>query len=353
LSSAGRGAWTAAQRRGSYSYGSEGPATAVAEQPQPLSADKKKPVLVTGASGLVGIHTCRELSKKGWQVRALVRDPAKAAMALGQLPVEFRVGDVRDASTLRSSLSGCGAVIHLAAIAIEKKGESYRESNTAATERLISAARAETVQRVIFMSQNGADSHSPYPFLRSKGVAQDSIKTSGLNWTILRPSVIFGPEDQFVNVLGRLIKLTPRVFPLPGGGSARFQPIAVDDVARVIRLTLEKKDTVHQSYDLGGAIPLTLLQMTERILTAMGTKRKIVPVPVKALRPLIALAQRLLPNPPVTPSLLDLLSLDNTVTNNALTEHFKVVPIPFAADELQYLRRITVRNALRSLFERG
>jgi uncharacterized protein YbjT (DUF2867 family) len=339
--------------RGSYSYGSEGPATAVAEQPQPLSADKKKPVLVTGASGLVGIHTCRELSKKGWQVRALVRDPAKAAMALGQLPVEFRVGDVRDASTLRSSLSGCGAVVHLAAIAIEKKGESYRESNTAATERLISAARAETVQRVIFMSQNGADSRSPYPFLRSKGVAQDSIKTSGLNWTILRPSVIFGPEDQFVNVLGRLIKLTPKVFPLPGGGSARFQPIAVDDVARVIRMSLEKKDTVHQSYDLGGAIPLTLLQMTERILTAMGTHRKIVPVPVRALRPVIALAQRLLPNPPVTPSLLDLLSLDNTVPNNALTEHFKVVPIPFAADELQYLRRITVRNALRSLFERG
>jgi Predicted nucleoside-diphosphate-sugar epimerases len=203
------------------------------------------------------------------------------------------------------------------------------------------------------MSQNGADSRSPYPFLRSKGVAQDSIKTSGLNWTILRPSVIFGPEDQFVNVLGRLIKLTPKVFPLPGGGSARFQPIAVDDVARVIRLSLEKKDTVHQSYDLGGAVPLTLLQMTERILTAMGTHRKIVPVPVKALRPLVAMAQRLLPNPPVTPSLLDLLSLDNTVANNALTEHFKVVPIPFAADELQYLRRITVRNALRSLFERG
>jgi NADH dehydrogenase len=339
--------------RGSYSYGSEGPATAVAEQPQPLSADKKKPVLVTGAAGLVGIHTCRELSKKGWQVRALIRDPAKAAMALGQLPVEFRVGDVRDASTLRSSLSGCGAVVHLAAIAIEKKGESYRESNAAATERLISAARAESVQRVIFMSQNGADSRSPYPFLRSKGVAQDSIKTSGLNWTILRPSVIFGPEDQFVNVLGRLIKLTPKVFPLPGGGSARFQPIAVDDVARVVRMSLEKKDTVHQSFDLGGAVPLTLLQMTERILTAMGTQRKIVPVPVRALRPLIALAQRLLPNPPVTPSLLDLLSLDNTVANNALTEHFKVVPIPFAADELQYLRRITVRNALRSLFEQG
>lgn len=341
------------QHRGSYSsYGSEGPATAVAEQPQPLSVNKKQPVLVTGASGLVGIHTCRELSKNGWQVRALIRDPAKAAMALGQLPVEFRVGDVRDATALRSSLTGCGAVVHLAAIAIERKGESYTESNTAATERLISAARAQAVDRLIFMSQNGADSRSPYPFLHSKGVAQDSVKTSGLRWTILRPSVIFGPEDQFVNVLARLIRLTPTIFPLPGGGSARFQPIAVDDVARVVRLSLEKKETVNQSYDLGGAVPLTLREMTERILTAMNTDRRLVPVPVKLLRPVVALAQRLLPNPPVTSSLLDLLALDNTVANNALTEYFKLVPVPFAADELQYLRRITAKNAFKSLFER-
>src|ERR1700674_1159147 len=339
--------------RGPYSYGSEGPATAVAEQPLPLSADKKKPVLVTGAAGLVGIHTCRELTKKGWQVRALVRDPARAAMALGQLPVEFRVGDARDATTLRNCLNGCGAVVHLAAIAIERKGESYADSNTAATARLISAARAESVQRMIFMSQNGADSRSPYPFLRSKGVAQDSVKTSGLRWTILRPSVIFGPEDQFVNVLGRLIRLTPKVFPLPNGGRARFQPISADDVARVVRLSLEKKESVGQVYALGGAVPLTLSEMTERILTAMGTHRKLVPVPVKILRPLVALAERLLPNPPVTSGLLDLLALDNTIPNNALTETFKIVPVPFAGDELQYLRRITAENGFHSLFERN
>ena len=336
-----------------FGHGSEGSATAVAEQPLPLSADKKKPVLVTGASGLVGIHTCRELSKNGWQVRAMIRDPAKAAMVLGQLPVEFRVGDVRDASSLRNSLSGCGAVVHLAAIAIESKNEKYTETNTAATERLISAARAENVQRLIFMSQNGADSKSRYAFLHSKGVAQDSVKTSGLRWTILRPSVIFGPEDEFVNVLGRLIRLSPQIFPLPNGGTARFQPIAVDDVARVIRFCLEKKESVGQVYELGGSIPLTLRQMTERILAAMTTDRKLVSVPVKVLRPLVSLAQRLLPNPPVTTGLLDLLALDNTVANNALTETFRVVPIPFAADELGYLRRITARNALASLFSRA
>jgi NADH dehydrogenase len=337
----------------SFSYGSEGPATAVAEQPQPLSADKKLPVLVTGAAGLVGIHTCRELARNGWKVRAMIRDPARAAMKLGQLPLEFRVGDVRDAGELRSALSGCGAVVHLAAIAIEKKGETYAQSNTAATERLISAARAENVQRLIFMSQNGADSASRFPFLHSKGVAQDSVRSSGLRWTILRPSVIFGPTDEFVNVLGRLIRLTPWFFPLPGGGAARFQPVAVDDVAKVIRLSLEKKETVGRIYDLGGSVPLTLREMTERILSAMGTHRMLVPVPIALLRPIVAVAQRLLPNPPVTSSLLDLLALDNTVANNALTETFGVTPMPFAGDELSYVRRITVRSAFRSLLRKG
>jgi NADH dehydrogenase len=341
------------ERRGpSFSYGSEGSATAVAEQPLALSADKKLPVLVTGAAGLVGIHTCRELAKNGWKVRAMVRDAARAAVRLGQLPLEFRVGDVRDASSLRSALSGCGAVVHLAAVAIEKKGESYAETNTAATERLISAARAENVQRLIYMSQNGADSASRYPFLHSKGVAQDSVKSSGLRWTILRPSVIFGPEDEFVNALGRLILLTPGVFPLPGGGSARFQPIAVDDIAKVIRLTLEKKETVGKIYDLGGSVPLTLRQMTERILSAMGTTRTLVSVPIPVLRPLVGLAKQLVPNPPVTPGLLDLLALDNTVANNALIDTFGVTPMPFAGDELSYVRRITVKSALKSLFRR-
>jgi uncharacterized protein YbjT (DUF2867 family) len=334
----------------SFSYGSEGPATAVAEQPQPLSADKKLPVLVTGAAGLVGIHTCRELARNGWKVRAMVRDAARGAMKLGQLPLEFRVGDIRDAGELRSALSGCGAVVHLAAIAIEKKGETYAETNTAATERLISAARAENVQRMIFMSQNGADSASRFPFLHSKGVAQDSVRSSGLRWTILRPSVIFGPEDEFVNVLGRLILLTPWIFPLPGGGAARFQPVAVDDVAKVIRMSLEKKDTVGRIYELGGSVPLTLRQMVERILSAMGTSRMLVPIPIPMLRPIVAVAQRVLPTPPVTSSLLDLLALDNTVTNNALTDTFGVTPMPFAGDELSYVRRITARGAFRSLF---
>jgi uncharacterized protein YbjT (DUF2867 family) len=281
-----------------------------------------------------------------------VRNPAKAAMRLAHLPVEFHGGDVRDRESLEKALRGCGSVVHLAAIAIEKPGQSYADVNAEATKTLIAAARLAGVERLVFVSQNGADSSSPHAFLRSKGQAEDAVTQSGLAYTVLRPSVIFGPEDEFINVLGRLVKLTPFVFPLPDGGKARFQPVSAADVAKAIRLSLESKVARGAVYSLGGPSPLTLREMTEIIFAAMGTFRTIVGVPVSALRPLLAFAARVIPNPPVTPELLDLLGLDNTVPKNALTETFGIAPTPFAPDELHYLRRITVSSALRSLFER-
>jgi len=307
---------------------------------------------VTGAAGLVGSHTCAELVKAGWKVRAFVRNPAKAAARLAHLPVEFHGGDVRDPESLEKAMRGCGSVVHLAAIAIERSGQGYADVNTEATKTLIAAARSAGIERLVFTSQNGADSSSQHALLRSKGLAQDAVTQSGLAYTVLRPSVIFGPEDEFVNVLARLVKLTPIAFPLPDGGKARFQPVAVADVAKAIRLSLESKAARGAVYSLGGPSPLTLREITEIIFAAMGTSRIIVGVPVSALRPLLALAAKVIPNPPVTPELLDLLSLDNTVPENALTETFGIAPTPFAPDELHYLRRITVSSALHSLFER-
>lgn len=327
-------------------------ATAIAEQPDPVKSLRFKPVLVTGAAGLVGRHTCEELTKAGWKVRALVRSPAKAAMRLAHMPVELQVGDVRNPEAVSKAMAGCGSVVHLAAVAIERKGQGYADTNTDATTVLIDASRAAGIDRFIYMSQNGADSSSPHDFLRSKGLAQDAVVASGLSHTVLKPSVIFGPEDEFVNVLAGLVRLSPLIFPLPDGGRARFQPIAVRDVAKAVRISLERQATRRGIYSIAGPAPLSLREMTERILSAMGVTRRIVSVPVGALRPLIAAAAKALPNPPVTTSLLALLSLDNTVEMNAITEVFGITPTPFAPDELQYLRRITASSALRSLFKR-
>src|SRR5687767_174765 len=323
--------------------------TAVAEQPDPLRDLRRKPVVVTGAAGLVGTHTCHRLVNAGWSVRAIVRDTGKAARRLGHLKLEIRTGDVRNVSDMRAALSGAGAIVHLAAIAIEKPGERYADTNTDATRVLIDSAIAEGVDRFVYMSQNGADSRSPYDFLRSKGVAQDMVQSSSLKWTVLRASVIFGPEDEFVNVLARLVKLSPLVFPVPGGGTARFQPVAVSDVARAIVKILEDEKTIGHNYEVGGAAPLTLRQMTERILIAMNASRVLVGIPVKALRPVVAAAQRLLPHPPVTTELLDLLAFDNVTELNNLPQ-LGIEPTPFAPEELLYLRKITFGSALRSLF---
>lgn len=332
-----------------YFDSSEARATAVAEHPEPSGTQKEKPVVVTGASGLVGAHTCALLVDHGFKVRAVVRNTAKAAERLGHLRIEIRSGDVRDAASMRDAMKGAGALVHLAAIAIEKAGESYDATNTAATLTVLDAARAESVERIVYMSQNGADSKSPYPFLKSKGLAEDSVTSSNMKWTVLKPSVIFGPEDEFVNVLARLVRLSPLIYPLPGGGTARFQPISVDDVARAVLKSLEADSTIGGTYSIGGPVPLTLKQMTERILVAMNASRVLVGIPVAALRPLIAVAQRLLPHPPVTTGLLDLLAIDNVVPVNDLSGELGITPTPFAPEELLYLKKISFSSALRSM----
>lgn len=307
-------------------------------------------MLVTGAAGLVGTHACRELARRGWKVRALVRDPAKAASRLAELKVELRVGDVRDERALAAALEGASAVVHLAAIAIERGSDSYDSTNTDATLTLLRAAGTAGATRFIYMSQNGAASDSPYEFLRSKGIAEDAVRASGLRWTSLKPSVIFGPQDAFVNVLARMIRLSPLVFPIPGGGRARFQPVSVKDVASVIAVALDRDDTIGQAYGLGGPAVLTLREMTERILVAMRARRMLLPVPVAALRPVVALMQRVVPRPPVTTGLLDLLSIDNTVPQNEITSTFGIQPIPFAPEEIGYVSRVTLSSAIRSMF---
>jgi len=329
-----------------------GPTTQATPEPEPAPADAtgRGVVLVTGAAGLVGSHTCRELASHGWTVRALVRSPTKADRRLAGVPVQIVLGDLRSSDTLRVAVRGVDAVVHLAAIAIEKRDESYEDVNAAATIALLDAARTAGVRRFVHMSQNGASSASPFRFLRSKGAAQDAVVASDLDWTVLRPSVIVGPEDEFVTVLARLVRLSPLVYPVPGGGTAKFQPVSVDDVARVIALSLERADSVRQTYPVGGPAALTLRQMIERVLLAMHAQRILIPVPVALLHPVIAAAQRVLPNPPVTTSLLELLAVDNTVGDMRVWTAFGLVPAPFAPEELTYLRNITVREAWRSLW---
>jgi NADH dehydrogenase len=325
----------------------------VAVQPlaQPEIQDGRgRRVVVTGAAGFVGSHTCKTLAANGWSVLALVRNAAKAAERLAHLRVDIRVGDLLDAAYLRSSIDGAAAIVHLAAVAIERADDTYESANVGTTRAIIDAAISAKVPRLVYMSQNGSDSGSPHRFLRSKGIAQDLVTSSSLEWTVLRPSVIFGPEDEFVNVLARLARLTPFVLPLPARGLSRFQPVAVDDIAAVIARALGDDATREHIYPLGGSAELTLMQIAERILVAMHAHRVIVGVPTAVVRPFVAALWHLVPRPPVTTELLATLALDNTVPLNTITSAFGVLPTPFAPEELLYVRNISFSDALHSLF---
>ncbi len=312
-------------------------------------------ILITGAAGYVGSNLVRLLVAQGKPVRALVHSPDKAAVRLADVRdrIEIVRGDVTRPETLGPALEGANAVVHLVAVAIERQRGDYARINTQGTINLVDAAKAAGVRRFINMSQNGADSRLPYRFLASKGRAQDYVAASGLDWTALRPSVIWGPQDEFANVQARLIKLTPLIFPIVGDGGARFQPVWVGDVVAAVARCLDDASTIGGEYALGGPEVLTYAQIVRRVLDALGARRLTINVPVSLLRPVVKLMEIALPNPPVTTSLLDLLKVDNAVADNALTEVFGITPRPFTPENLTYMREFTARESLKRLLGRA
>ncbi len=310
-------------------------------------------ILVTGASGFVGNNTVRRLAERGKSVRAMVRDIEKAKRRLGDIDGDIEIvnGDVNDPESLMPLMHKVEVVVHLVAIALEKGSATYEKVNYDGTVNVVDAARRAGVNRFVNMSQNGADSSLPYRFLRSKGLAQEYVARHAAGWTALRPSSIFGPQDEFFNSIARLLKLTPVVFPLIGGGNAEFQPVSVDDVAEAIVRAIDDDSTLGKELGLGGPEVLTLGEIERRIIRTMNARRLLFPAPTWLLRLPVFVMERILPGAPVSGSLLDLLALPNVVPENALTDHFRMKPVPFDGAHIEYLRENTAGIALRKIFK--
>ena len=305
-------------------------------------------ILVTGASGYVGSHIVRGLAETGQPVRALVRNRGLAMKEarLAGLAVEWFEGNVTRPETLGPALAGATAVIHTVAIAIEKGGRTYEKVNYQGTVSVVEAAKAAGVRRFINISQLGADSRLPYRFLASKGRAQEYVAASGLEWTAFRPSVIWGPEDEFANTFARLVPFSPLIYPIVGDENARFQPVWVEDVADCVVKALGDPSTVGKEYELGGPEVLTLEEIERRTLKAVGARRWMVRFPMPLLRMVVSLMEALLPAPPVTRSLLELLAVSNVTTANAILQ-FVPDPRPFTAENVApYMRQFRMGQTL-------
>ncbi len=273
-------------------------------------------VLVTGGTGFVGTHLVNRLLQRGHAVAVLARHPEKTHNRYNR-PVEAVHGDVLAPSSLASAVAGRDAVVHLVGIIHEAGEQSFDRMHREATGNVVRAAEEAGVRRLLHMSAMGTAEDSPSAYGRTKAAGEKAVRSSSLDWTVFRPSIIFGPGDGFVSLLAPIVRNNPGFIPVIGPGTTRFQPVSIFDVTRVYADALEKPETRGKSYEVGGPDVLTLNDIYREIAAAVGKPRKrLIHFPLWYGRILASVFESLarrgvFADPPLTRDQLRSLSRDN------------------------------------------
>ncbi len=237
-----------------------------------------KNVCVTGGSGFVGRHIVNLLSAQRYQVCVPTRQRERAKPLILLPTVDVVEADVHDEAALAQLTRGMDAVINLVGVLHDARGErGFEQAHVALTRKIIAACRANGIRRYVHMSALGAGIDGPSRYQRTKGEAEALVSASGLDWTIFRPSVIFGRGDRFLNLFASLLRLLPVMF--LASPRARFQPVYVEDVARAFVHGLEERAACGQFYDVCGPRVYTLRELVALVGTLTGHRRPIIGLP--------------------------------------------------------------------------
>ncbi|HEU0117192.1 MAG TPA: complex I NDUFA9 subunit family protein [Alphaproteobacteria bacterium] len=279
-----------------------------------------KQITVFGGTGFLGRHIIRRLARTGAVIRVPTRDPEKGLILkpmgdVGQI-VPFHSSIHRDAD-VAMAVKGSDIVINLLGTLCEKGRGTFQAVHVEATARIARLSKEHNVSRLIHMSAIGANVNSGSAYARSKAAAEQAMRIFFGDATTLRPSIVFGPEDKFFNRFASYAKLLP-FLPLIGGGTNKFQPIYVGDVADAVMAALEKSETRGQMYELGGAEIYSFRELMELMLKVIGRKRLFLNVPYGWASFKASLLE-LLPEPPLTRDQVELLKGDNVVHENVKT----------------------------------
>jgi uncharacterized protein YbjT (DUF2867 family) len=284
-------------------------------------------ILVTGGTGFVGGHVIHALRAEERPVRALVRDLRKAGRLAGW-GCELVEGDVTDAASLRRAVEGCQAVVHLVAI---RRGsqEEFERVMSQATRDLVAAARDAGVQRFVLMSAAGTSEQTAavVPYFRAKWEMENAVRESGLEFTIFRPSFIFGRDGGALPLFVKQVRYSP-VTPVIGAGLSRIQPIWVEDVAAYFAAGVEKPEAANRSFDLGGPNVVTWNELYERIAKVLGKRRRRLNIPSGLMRAGAGLTEKL-PAAPITRDEIAMIEAgDNVAADTAAVETFALPLVP-------------------------
>ena len=295
-------------------------------------------ILVTGATGFVGRALVRQLFESGYPVRALLRPSPRTPRLPKGVPVEVAVVSLKDLRGLRAALRGVDTIIHLAGTEHQGRNADLMGTDIQGTRNLAEAARQAGVKHMIYLSHIGADRASAYPVHKAKGIAEEHIRKSGVPHTIIRSSIIYGPEDHFTTDLARLFRQPIAVFPIPGDGNTRLQPLWVEDLVTCLLWALDNPKTINQTYEVGGSEYFTLRQVLGSIMDVTGKRRLLISIPPPLLRALVVTLETFSRRFPGSSFWIDYLAVHRTCPVDNLPRTFGLMPARFTY-RLDYLKQ--------------
>lgn len=286
-------------------------------------------VAVTGATGYVGHHVLRELLERGHTVTALSRSGAKSSTASGKSlatfeNVKYIGGDVSTARNLDTAFAGADVVIHLVGIISEHKDQTFANVHINGTKNVLEAAKKAGIKRYLHMSALGAAANAASGYSSSKFAAEELVRASGLEYTIFRPSLIFGEGDDFFGrVLKNLVSSAP-IVPQIGDGSFPFRPVWVGDVAKCFAQALDIPSSIGQVFDVVGSKEFSFKELLNLEMNALGMKKPLVPVPIFLMDIGVPLMQILGSLAPITTHQYAMLKAGNTADPAPVNAMFKL-----------------------------
>lgn len=282
-------------------------------------------VTVFGGSGFIGRHVVRALCRQGWRVRVACRRPhlagdVKLAGDVGQ--VQLVQANVRNRPSIKRALENAEAVVNLVGILTERGSQSFQGTQALGASNIASAAAEAGITKFVQLSAIGASKTSRARYAQTKAEAEEAVRAAIPTATILRPSIVFGPEDGFFTRFAEMARLSP-VLPCIGG-STKFQPVYVGDVAQAVAAALAKPEAAGKTYELGGPRTYTMKELLQFITREIDRPRALLPVPVAVMAPaayIIGALSRLNPffGPPITGDQVQQLKIDNVVSPGAGT----------------------------------
>jgi uncharacterized protein YbjT (DUF2867 family) len=286
-------------------------------------------IAVTGATGYVGHYVIKELLERGHSVTALSRSGAKSSTASGKtLPtfegVKYIGGDVATGRNLEQAFAGMDVVVHLVGIIAEHKDQTFQNVHVNGTKNVLEAAKKAGVKRYLHMSALGASASAVSGYSSSKFAAEQLVIASGLDYTIFRPSLIFGEGDDFFGrVLKNLVSSAP-IVPQIGDGSFPFRPVWVGDVAKCFAQAIDIPSSIGQIYDVVGSKEFTFKELLHLEMNALGIKKPLVPAPIFLMDIAVPLMQILGSLAPITTHQYAMLKAGNTADPGKVNATFKL-----------------------------